>query len=83
MCVKVLYKHSLGDPEFSDDQMFASLNDLDDVFDALADKCLFYRDSGSYDGEGNRILIYSSKEDTKIGTPPRSISLLSKCDFLH
>jgi hypothetical protein len=58
--VKVIYKHSLGDSDFPDDQMFASLTDLDNVFDILADKCLCYRAGTTFDGEGGRVLYYGA-----------------------
>jgi hypothetical protein len=56
--IQISYKHSFYDPNFPDDQLFASLADLDGVFDALAEKCMYERVGGNWVDGGYRRLVY-------------------------
>jgi hypothetical protein len=66
MDIQISYKHSAGDPNFPDHQMFSGLTNLDPVFDVIADKCLYKRVTGFFEN-GHRYIVYHPMGNDRSG----------------
>lgn len=62
----ISYKHSTGDPDFPDDQMFSSLTDLDFIFKSLAEKCLYKYATGYFE-KGKRCMVFHPMSNDNSG----------------